>query len=70
MAPVPLCPQVSPAYRVPHIWSLVPENLMNAPSFEIFKNKLIGKMKCKKCPCGISKIYIQQTWCIWIKLDI
>ena len=51
-------------YRGPQIWSLVPEKIKNASSFDIFK-KEIRKWKGEKCPCRICKTYIQHVGFIW-----
>ena len=42
------------------IWDLVPDNLKNETSLEMFKNK-IKTWATDKCPCGICKVYIGQV---------
>ena len=42
------------------IWSLVPEELKNSSSLQVFKNKL-KEWKPTSCPCRLCKIYIQHV---------
>ena len=41
----------------PKIWSIIPNDIKNAPSLNIFKNK-IKQWKPVDCPCRICKTYI------------
>ena len=41
-------------------WPLLPEELKNASSLQVFKNKL-KEWKPKSCPCRLCKIYIQHV---------
>ena len=45
------------SYRGPQTWSLVPENIRNASSLNIFKRE-IKKWKPEGCMCRLCKIYI------------
>ena len=42
----------------PIIWGLVPEDMKNAKSIEIFKEQ-VKKLDFDKCPCKICKEYVQ-----------
>ena len=42
------------------IWPLLPEELKNASSFQVFKNKL-KEWKPTTCPCRVCKTYIQHV---------
>ena len=48
------------SFLAPKIWALVPEDIKNAPTVELFKKK-IKKIKLDKCPCRLCKTYVQQV---------
>ena len=45
-------------YRSPQLWSLVPENIKEVESLEIFKRE-IKNWICDDCPCRLRKPYLQ-----------
>ena len=46
------------SYRSPQLWSLLPENIKEAKSLEIFKRK-VKNWICDNCPCRLCKPYLQ-----------
>jgi len=44
----------------PKIWELVPEDIKQSESFEIFKNKIKGWVPLN-CPCRLCRVYIQNV---------
>ena len=44
----------------PKIWIIVPDNLKNVNSTEVFKIQ-IKKWKPKNCPCRLCKVYVQNV---------
>ena len=44
--------------RSPQLWSLLPENIMEVESLEIFKRE-IKKWSCDDCPCRLCKPCLQ-----------
>ena len=44
----------------PKIWELVPDDLKESESFEIFKRKIKGWIPTK-CPCRLCRVYIQNV---------
>ena len=44
----------------PKIWIIVPNNLKNVNSTEVFKIQ-IKKWKPKNCPCRLCKVYVQNV---------
>ena len=45
-------------YRSPQLWSLVPENIKEVDSLEIFKRE-VKNWICDDCPCRLRKPYLQ-----------
>ena len=46
------------AYRGPEIWNLIPDNVKNAPSLEIFK-KEIKKSEAIVWRCSVEKLFLK-----------
>ena len=47
-------------YRASQLWHLVPNDVCEAASLALFKNR-IKTWKCEDCPCGSCKIFIQNV---------
>ena len=47
------------SFLAPKIWALVPENIKNASSIELFKQKIKG-WNLNNCPCRLCKTFVQQ----------
>ena len=46
------------SFLAPKIWALVPENIKNASSIELFKQKIKG-WNLNNCPCRLCKTFVQ-----------
>ena len=46
------------SYRSPQLWSLLPQNIKESESIEIFKKK-VKDWICEDCPCRLCKPYVQ-----------
>ena len=45
-------------YHTLHLWSLAPADLKSLPNVDLFESKM-NYFKCYKCPCKLSKIYLE-----------
>ena len=55
------------AYRGPEIWNLIPENIRNASSFNVFKEKKKKKLEYwLVLMSNLQNIYFQRVGFIWI----
>ena len=44
----------------PKIWALIPNELKNIQSLDVFKDKL-KKIKFEQCPCNIWRVYVDEV---------
>ena len=48
------------SYLAPKLWDLIPEEIKNSKSLEMFKKK-IRLWVPNKCPCKLCKVYVQNV---------